>query len=80
MLVRFTDCDALHDLVSFVQFKKREKHPWRKPATLPKVRLHPPQPPNRINGTESRKTPHTWSGTHAAKQMQACNAAGEGIR
>ena len=40
----------------------------------------PPQPPNRINGTESRKTPHTWSGTHAAKQMQACNAAGEGIR
>ena len=23
-------CDALHDLVTFVQFKKREKHPWRK--------------------------------------------------
>ena len=22
-------CDALCDLVSFVQFKKREKHPWR---------------------------------------------------
>ena len=22
-------CDALHDLVAFVQFKKREKHPWR---------------------------------------------------
>ena len=22
-------CDALHDLVTFVQFKKREKHPWR---------------------------------------------------
>ena len=22
-------CDALHDLVPFVQFKKREKHPWR---------------------------------------------------
>ena len=21
-------CDALHDLVPFVQFKKREKHPW----------------------------------------------------
>ena len=21
--------DALHDLVPFVQFKKREKHPWR---------------------------------------------------
>ena len=40
----------------------------------------PHQPPNRINGTESRKTPHTWSGTHTAKQMQACNVAGEGIR
>ena len=22
-------CDALHNLVPFVQFKKREKHPWR---------------------------------------------------
>ena len=22
-------CDVLHDLVLFVQFKKREKHPWR---------------------------------------------------
>ena len=22
-------CDALLDLVAFVQFKKREKHPWR---------------------------------------------------
>ena len=21
--------DALHDLVPFAQFKKREKHPWR---------------------------------------------------
>ena len=40
-------CDVLRDLVSFVQFKKREKHPWRsatfckvaglKPATLLKV-------------------------------------------
>ena len=25
----FHICDALHDLVAFVQFKKREKHPWR---------------------------------------------------
>ena len=24
-----TTCDALHDSLSFVQFKKREKHPWR---------------------------------------------------
>ena len=23
-------CDSLRDLVPFVQFKKREKHPWRK--------------------------------------------------
>ena len=22
-------CDALRDLVAFVQFKKREQHPWR---------------------------------------------------
>ena len=22
-------CDVLHDLVPFVQLKKREKHPWR---------------------------------------------------
>ena len=22
-------CDALRDLISFVQFKKRKKHPWR---------------------------------------------------
>ena len=31
-------CGALHDLVPFVQFKKREKHPWRsvnfQPTTL----------------------------------------------
>ena len=42
-------CDALHDLVPFVQFKKREKHLWRsvtfskfsgyKPSTLLKVTL-----------------------------------------
>ena len=29
-------CDALHDLVSIVQFKKREKHPW-KSVTFSKV-------------------------------------------
>ena len=40
-------CDGLRDLVPFVQFKKREKHPWRsvnfscrlKPATLLKLTL-----------------------------------------
>ena len=25
-----TICDALRDLVPFLQFKKREKHPWRR--------------------------------------------------
>ena len=37
-------CDALRDLVLFVQFKKREKHPWRsvnfsKVAALLKLKL-----------------------------------------
>ena len=27
-------CDALRDLVSFVQFKKCEKHPWRSVAFM----------------------------------------------
>ena len=45
----FSICNALHDLVPFVQFKKREKNPWRsvnfsnvaglKPATLLKLTL-----------------------------------------
>ena len=48
--------DALHDLVPFVQFKKREKRPWRsvalsKPTTLLKVTLL-----HCTNGTKSRKT------------------------
>ena len=29
-------CDALHDFIPFVQFKKREKHPWRS-VTFSKV-------------------------------------------
>ena len=29
-------CDALRDLLPFVQFKKREKHPWRN-VTFSKV-------------------------------------------
>ena len=28
-LLSVTKCGALRDLVAFVQFKKREKHPWR---------------------------------------------------
>ena len=57
--------DALRDLVPFVQFKKREKHPWRnvtfKPVTFLKVTLlygcflrHL----NYTNGTKSRKVSH----------------------
>ena len=33
---QFNKCDALRDLVPFVQLKKREKYPW-KCATLRKV-------------------------------------------
>ena len=29
VLELFLKCDALHDLVPFLQFKKREKHQWR---------------------------------------------------
>ena len=29
LLLYLRNCDALCDLVPFVQFKKREKHPWR---------------------------------------------------
>ena len=29
-------CDALRDLVPFLKFKKREKHPWRS-VTFSKV-------------------------------------------
>ena len=31
--------DSLRDLVSFVQFKKREKHPWRN-ITFSKLQLY----------------------------------------
>ena len=34
--LRCYKCDALRDLVSFVQIKKREKHPWRN-VTFSKV-------------------------------------------
>ena len=30
MLIYDIKCDALLDLVSFVQFKKHEKHPWKR--------------------------------------------------
>ena len=64
-------CDALRDLVPFIQFKKREKHPWRsatfikvaglKTATLIKVvLLHGcfSRFLNCTNGTKSWKPSH----------------------
>ena len=33
-------CDALRDLVPFVQFKKREKHPWKSVNYLLVIKLH----------------------------------------
>ena len=61
-------CDALHDMVAFVQFKKRKKHPWRsvdfsllKPATLLKLTfLHGcfSRFLNCTNATKSRNAPH----------------------
>ena len=34
-------CDGLHDLVPFVQFKKREKHPWRSVNFITKINTPP---------------------------------------
>ena len=62
-----TICDAFHDLVPFVQFKKREKHPWRsvtfskaanKGVLLKVTLLHGcfSRFLNCTNGTKSRKT------------------------
>ena len=31
-LKNYSICDALRDLIPFVQYKKREKHPWRSVA------------------------------------------------
>ena len=50
-------CDALRDLVPILQFKKREKHPWRS-VTFSKVTLlHGSFSRflNCKNGTKSRK-------------------------
>ena len=45
--------DALRDLVPFVQFKKREKQPWR--SVTPRFL-------NCTNGTKSRETTHICIG------------------
>ena len=59
---------ALRDLVPFVQFKKREKHPWKrvnfsklKPATLLKLTLFHgcfSRSLNFTNGAKSRNASH----------------------
>ena len=59
-------CDALRDLVPFVQYQKREKHPWRKVnfskvAGLLKLTLlhvYFSRFLNCTNATKSRNAPH----------------------
>ena len=53
---KISTCNALHDLVPFVQFKKREKHPTLLKVTL----LHGcfSRFLNYTNGTKSLKAPH----------------------
>ena len=54
-------CDALRDLVPFVQFKKREKHPWTN-VIFSKVKLlHGcfSRFLNCKNGTKSCEASHT---------------------
>ena len=52
-------CEALHDLVPFVQFKKREKHPWRS-VTFSKVEYH-----------SSMSVLHVFNRTNCAKSCKA---------
>ena len=59
-----TICDALRDLVLFVQFKKREKHPWRSVNFSTKSNTPPwviSRFLNYTNGTKSRKTSYLYN-------------------
>ena len=40
-MVKYLICGALLDLVAFVQFKKREKHPWRSVNFSTKIHTPP---------------------------------------
>ena len=54
-------CDALSDLVPFVQFKKCEKHPWRRVNFSTKINTLPWvffTFLNCTNGTKSRNASH----------------------
>ena len=79
-----TICDALRDLVPFVQFKKREKHLLRsvnfssrlKPATLLKLTLvHGcfSRFSNCTDGTKSRNAPHILLSVHTASILTLKN-------
>ena len=66
-------CDALHVLVSFVQFKKREKHPWRS-VTFSKVggKSTPPWVFSRfLNCTNDIKS-HNASHVNELKRILDC--------
>ena len=54
-------CDALRDLVPFVQFKKREKYPWISVTFSAKSNTHScvfSRFLNCTNGTKLRNAPH----------------------
>ena len=60
--ITFFICGALRDIVSFVQFKKRKKHPWRSATfnILKETLLHRcfSRFLNYKNGTKCRKAHH----------------------
>ena len=69
-------CGALHDLVPFVQFTKREKHPWRSVTfTLLKVTLLHGCFSHFLNyahGTKLRNTPHLLKCNGKVASYQSC--------
>ena len=60
LLVLPSICDALRILVLFVQFKKHEKHPWRRVNLLKLTLFHGclSRFLNCTNGTKTRNAPH----------------------
>ena len=85
--VLFHNCGALRDLLTFVQYKKREKHPWRSanfskvtgltPATLLKLTfLHGcfSRFLNCTNSTESRKAPQIINKSTLARAIYVRNS------
>ena len=70
-------CDALRDLVAFVQFKKREKHPWRSVNfnKVPlKLTLHGcfSHFLNCANGTKSCNATHMYKSKGVFPQSTLC--------